>query len=281
MRTHGLTARIALAAAGLALGTTACADGGGEFSATPPFEETEHVKVWATTASAVAIYSNVHRDIAIFHGEQSYADEACPLVEDDGTTWTASGDCTDSEGQELAGKLTIERDGDDFTLGYDGFRGHRGTFSVRRVEPELHEFRAQLVFGGFTTVDYMGTVQGSYEGRTIWNGTGRVERDGFVPPNGVVQATTLAEIVDDQVCAGQPVAGSTTLTSGEHVAVITYDGETDCDEDESARLTVDDEDRGLVEGINCAVASPGAAGAPRWVAVLLLGACLMRRRRAA
>jgi hypothetical protein len=257
----------------------ACSDEGDEFTPRPPFEDTEEVKTWATTASAVAIYANVHQDIAVFHGEQSYPDASCPVVEDDGTTWTAHGGCTDSEDKEWKGALTIERDGDDFVLTYDGFEGHEGTFSVRQVEPELHEFEAKLVFGGFTTVDYKGTVQGGYAGRTIWNGSGSVERDGFFPPNGSVQATTLAEIVDNDVCAGQPVAGSTTLTSGDDVAVITYDGETDCDEEKNALLTVNDEDRGMIDGINCSVGAPRAAGG-KWAAfVTLCGAFAFVRRR--
>jgi hypothetical protein len=265
----------------LALAALACSDGGEEFTPPPPFEDTEDVKVWATTASAVAIYSNVYRDIAVFQGEQSYADAGCPAIEDDGSTWIATGDCIDSDDKEWQGKLTIERDGDDFVSTYDGFENHEGTFSVRQVEPGLHEFEAELVFGGFTTVDYKGTVQGGYEGRTIWNGSGSVERNGFVGPNGTVEATTLAEIVDNDVCAGEPLAGSTTLTSGDDVAVITYDGETDCDDEKNAQLTVNDEERGMIDGINCAIEAPGASRTSSWAFAVVLGACLALRRRAA
>ena len=258
----------------------ACGDSGGVFTPPPPFEDEEEVKVWATTASAVAVYSNVHQDIAVFQGQQTYADPSCPVLEDDGTTYSASGGCTDSEDKEWKGKLTIERDRDDFLLDYDGFDGHEGTFSVHQVEPALHEFEAKLVFGGFTTVDYIGSVQGGYDQRTIWNGSGTVERDGFLPPNGAVRTNTLNEIVDNEVCAGQPASGTTTLTSGEDEAVVTYDGESDCDENKNAKLSVNGEERGMIEGINCRAAAAGAPGGCGPSALLALcGALFMLRQR--
>jgi len=264
----------------LALMLAACGDGGEVFTPPPPFEDTEDVKVWATTASAVALYSNVNQDIAVFQGQQTYADSSCPVLEDDGSTYSATGGCTDSDDKEWKGKLTIERDGDDFLLDYDGFDGHQGTFSVHQVEPTLHEFEAKLIFGGFTTVDYIGSVQGGYDQRTIWNGNGTVERDGFLPPNGTVEANTLNEIVDNEVCAGQPASGTTTLRSGEDKAVIAYDGESDCDENKNAQLTVNGEDRGMVEGINCRASAAGAP-ASRGACALLAscGALFMLRKR--
>jgi hypothetical protein len=265
----------------LALALAACGADGEAFTPPPPFEDKERVKVWATTASAVAIYSHVHHDIAVFMGRQSYADAACPVIEDDGTTFSATGGCTDSADKEWKGKLTIERDSDDFLLVYDGFEGHEGSFSVHQVDPTLHEFEAKLVLGGFTSVDYVGSVQGSYDQRTIWNGNGTVERDGFLPPNGTIEAHTLNEIVDDDVCAGQPASGMTTLRSGEDEAVITYDGESDCDENKSAKLIVNDQERGMIEGVNCRAARAGAP-ASRGLATLL-GLCgaawRLRRRR--
>jgi hypothetical protein len=264
----------------LALTLAACGDGGEGFTPPPPFEDTEDVKVWATTASAVAIYSNVNQDIAVFHGQKTYADTSCPVLEDDGTTYSATGGCTDSDDKEWKGKLTIERDGDDFLLDYDGFEGHKGSFSVHQVEPALHEFEARLILGGFTTVDYIGSVQGGYDQRTIWNGNGTVERDGFLPPNGTVEANTLNEIVDNELCAGQPASGTTTLTSGQDKAVITYDGESDCDENKNARLTVNGEERGMIEGINCRAAAAGApASRGAFALMTLCGVLLMLRQR--
>lgn len=264
----------------LALTVLACGSSGDEFVPRPPFEALDDVKVWATTASAVAVYSNVHQDIAVFQGKQRYADSACPVVNNDAATWTAQGGCTDAEGKNWKGQLRIERDGDDFALSYTGFDEREGTFSVRRLEPELHEFEARLVIGGFTTIKYQGTVQGSYERRTLWNGAGTVERNGFLPPSGTIEAATLAEVVDDDACAGQPVSGKTTLTSGGDVAVITYDGETDCDDAKNAELTVNGQPRGPIGGISCSVGAPGATNECGWSALAcVLGVAAARASR--
>lgn len=265
----------------LVLLAAACGDDGDAFTPSPPFEDEEHVKVWATSASALAIYSNVHRDIAVFQGQQTYADASCPVLEDDGATYRVTGECTDSDDKQWKGKLTIERDGDDFVLDYDGFEGHQGSFAIYRIEPSLHEFEAKLMLGGFTSVDYRGSVQGGYDQRTIWNGNGTVERDGFLPPNGKVEASTLNQLVDDDVCAGQPVSGTTTLRAGEDEAVVTYDGESDCDENKSAQLAVNDESRGTIEGVSCRASGAAAGQASRGLATFLAlcGAGWMLRRR--
>lgn len=251
-----------------ALTLLAAACGDDKPAAPSPFEAKEHVQIWATTASALAVYANVHQDIAAFLGEEAFPDATCPSIRDEGATWTATGGCTDIDEKEWDGKLTITRDGEDFTLSYDSFDDQDGTFAVRQLAPELHQFDAQLVIGGFTTIDYLGSVQGRNNGRTVWSGEGTVERDGFLPPNGAVEAVTEAEVVDSAVCAGQPASGSTTLTAGKHVAVITYDGATDCDEKQRAKLTVNDEPKGLLEGVTCAVSSVGSKSASQWLAGL-------------
>lgn len=179
---------------------------------------------------------------------------------DDGTTLTIEGGCKDESDGPWTGKAVVERDGDDRSITLTDFNGDDGTFSLHLVEPSLREFEAHLVIGGVTTIDYAGSVQGDYDTRTSWNGSGHVVRDGFFPPNGAVDATTLNEVVDDAVCSGQPVSGSTALRSGDDVAIVEYDGENDCDADQNAELTVNGEARGLVEGVNCAVAAPGSAG---------------------
>jgi MYXO-CTERM domain-containing protein len=83
------------------------------------------------------------------------------------------------------------------------------------------------------------------------------------------------------VCAGQPASGSTTLTSGSDTAVITYDGESDCDDKQNAQLSVNGEDRGLIDGIDCSLRPGGARGGSSVagaVLLLALGALGVRRR---
>lgn len=241
-------------------------------AASPPFEKKTDVQVWATASSALGVYSNVHEFISVADGRHTYEDPTCPQVTDDGTTLTIEGGCNDESGGPWTGKAVIERDGDDRSIELSDFNGDDGTFSLHLVEPSLREFEAHLVIGGVTTIDYAGSVQGDYDTPTLWNGSGHVVRDGFLGPNGAVDATTLNEVVDDAVCSGQPVSGSTALRSGDDVAIVEYDGENACDADQNAKLTVNGEDQGLVEGVNCAVAAPGSPGKSAALTVFLWAA---------
>ncbi len=252
-----------------------------DFKPTPPFQQVADVRVWATAASAVGVYSNVYQVLAVADGHETFDDAQCPVVTDDGTTFTAVGDCTDSAKHDWTGQATVERDGDDRTLTLDDFNGDTGVVTQHWVEAGLHEFQATLELGSVTTIDYSGSVRGDYTGESVWNGSGQVKRHGVLPPNGEVHATTLDEIVADAVCSGQPSSGSTTLESGKDTAVITYDGETDCDDDQNAQLTVNGEDRGLIDGISCCVRACGATDGSRSGALALgivLGLGLFRRR---
>jgi hypothetical protein len=227
------------------------------FEASPPFDDVEHVKVWATSASAVAVYSHAYEVMGVADGALAFMDPACPETTDDGMTLTVSGGCTDANERAWEGQATVVRDGDERTLTFDGFEDKNGTVVVRRLE-EHTAFDAELVIGGVTKIRYSGTVAGDYTGPTLWNGSGRVARSGFVEPTGSVEATTVDELVDDDVCSGQPVSGSTTLAARGDTAVVTYDGVTDCDAEQNARVVVNGKDRGLVSGIACAVAAVGA-----------------------
>jgi len=254
-----------------------------EFKPAAPFAKEKDIQVWATNASAVAVYAHAYEPIGVSDGALSYPDPACPETSDDGTTFTIRGGCTDASGNEWSGQATVTRDGEDRLLTFDGFEDKDGVVRLTMLGPSLREFDASLTHGEVTTIDYVGTVEGDYTGRTVWNGEGRVEREGFLPPVGSVDATTVDEVVDNDVCAGQPVSGATTLRTRDHTAVIVYDGATDCDPEENARLTVNDEDRGLIGGILCTVNSVGARRAPS-IPVFLLAAAgiaarLRRRRR--
>ena len=62
------------------------------------------------------------------------------------------------------------------------------------------------------------------EGRSMWNGKGRIGNS----KSGIVHVETVDEIIDRDQCAFEPISGSTTITSGEHVAIITYNGGASC-----------------------------------------------------
>jgi hypothetical protein len=249
-----------------------------EFEEAPPFRHEEDVKIWATSSSALGVYVNGYEPIAIADGHQTFLDPVCPETSDDGTTLTITGGCTDQNDREWTGRATVVRDGGERTLTLDGFDDCDGTVVVRETGPSLNEFRADLAIGRVTFIEYDGIVEGGYTGRSTWNGSGRIERKGVLPPTGVVEATTADEVVDDEICSGQPVSGTTTLQSRGDTAVVTYDGATDCDDEQNARLSVNGDDRGLISGIHCATNAPGGRGrtgayAIAFALAALLGLC--------
>ncbi len=249
------------------------ADGGDNAAAASALDEEQNVRVWANSVSALAVYLLFHEELAVSYDQHTYPDTSCPAVDDDGTTLAISGDCTDAEGKRWVGSVTIERSGDgDRELSYSKF-GNSGSaddaitkdgiVSVRRVEDALHEFDVNLVHAGevTTTVEYEGSVEGGYTGPTVWNGSGTSLREGAVSPVGLVAANTVAQMVDGDVCSGQPASGQTTLSNDEHVVVVTYDGASDCDEAQAARYSVDGRDLGALPGIACTLSgAPGRAG---------------------
>jgi hypothetical protein len=280
------TLRIALCTT-IVLAVAACGDDKGEeFTPAPPFEDKGHVAAWANSASAVGIYFHVYQTMSAVDGNTSaFPDPECPVIEDDGTTWTATGDCVatnpdDDSTQEWAGTATVVRNGGDRSATFEDFDGKTGTFEAREVEAGRWELDVDLDVGGVTFIQYMGSVQGGYDQATLWNGSGSVKRDGFIAPNGEVEASTIDQVWDSDVCAGQAVSGRTILKSGEDTAVVTYDGETDCDEDDSAQLTVNDEDQGLVAGVTCSVRGRpgGKSGGPGAFGALLLGLASLAAR---
>src|SRR5215813_10494734 len=71
---------------------------------TPPFENKSDVSTWATSGSAVGVYANAYKPIAVADGKETYEDAACPATSDDGTTLTIAGDCVDDTGHNWKGK---------------------------------------------------------------------------------------------------------------------------------------------------------------------------------
>ncbi len=255
-----------------------------EFEPVSPFATDEDIQVWATNASAFAVYSHAYEAIGVADGALSFADPACPETSDDGTVLTITGGCTDANDEEWSGQATVTRDGGDHELVMDGYNGNDGTMLVRLVAPAMREFDADMLIGGVTAIEYTGTIGGDYMGPTLWNGSGTVERTGYFRPTGVVDAMTVDQLVDDDTCSGQPVSGTTTLHGRGDTAVITYDGATDCDPDQNARVSVNGKDRGLVAGINCSVANVGATASGvsghvfAFAAFAALAAFVRRRR---
>lgn len=244
----------------------------------PPFQFFDDVRVWATTASAVSVYSNAYEVLAVADGHLAFDDPRCPEVDDDGDTLTISGDCTDDSGRKWTGSAELTRDGTDVTVTFDDLNGVDGDFARQQVGEESYEFQAELTIGGVTEITYIGSVKGTYDSPTLWEGSGHFERHGAFAPHGAIDAVTENELVDDSLCVGQPASGHTTLSAAGDVAVITYDGASDCDEQKNAELSVNDVDQGLIDGISCSFRRGHTAGS---FAALALAVLMLGRRRAA
>lgn len=257
-----------------------------------PLYDEDDVVTWANTGSALAVWTNIDTPVAFAVGHSSFEDPVCPTTSDDGTTVTITGGCTDTAGKNWAGEVVIERvDGpNDLDLLLDGFgssegevAGVKGTAHVREIAADVFSFDVDIVReGGITTeIDYDGTVAGNYDMPTTWNGSGTLTRSGGLPPTGTVEMRTEDAVWDGAICGGQAASGTTSIDGDGHLVVVTYDGETDCDEDQAARWSVDGQDRGLVEGITCSFVPAGWRSGPGLAVgfVLLIAAGGRRRRR--
>jgi hypothetical protein len=257
---------------------------------TSSLEDPENVRVWANAASAYAVYGNVYQLFAVADGNQHFPDPRCPAVEDDGTTLTATGGCEATDGASWVGSAEVVRsaDGDRaLTLSDFGTKDDvtQGDAHLRVVADAITDFDVNLTRTGgiVTTIEYDGRVEGSYGTPTIWNGSGTVTRDGVVAPNGTVDVTTTDEVVDNDVCAGQPVSGNTTIhNEADETVVVTYDGAVDCDDEEAANFSLDGEPQGKITGIACSLGRGSAGGSgSAWLAlgVTLTFAGARARRR--
>ena len=269
--------RFALLAAAVAL--TGCA--------TTDFDDPEHVRTWATTASALSVYSRVHDPIAFADGESPFPDADCPMWTDDGVIATLEGGCVTDEGERYAGMVTIIRDIDGnrdaffsgWGKGRDGVDPATGEVHIRELAEDDHEFDIVLSIDALAplTIDYSGRVEGYYREATTWNGEGTVRRESFSPA-GLAHAVTVDQVRDGDVCGNQPASGQTTIEVDDQTLVVTYDGATDCDEGQAAAYSVNGVDRGWIDGIGCRTA-PGPGGSPAWLLLLVAAGLRLRVRR--
>lgn len=255
-----------------------------------PLAEPEDIRTWATTGSALAVYAHAHEPVGVALGELHFADANCPRVNDTDGVLGIEGGCRDTNGTHYEGRIEVTRIADrDLDLRFDdwgSFGGPdfatrtNGTFEVRQRGESLHDFSARIeIRGGMTTtIDYDGSVSGGYEGRTVWNGAGTVERDGLVDPTGRVRVETRDQVRDIDVCSNQPLSGQTRIDGGGEVALVSYDGESACDDDQAARLEVDGRARGMLTGVGCALSHGTSGNSAWWTPALLFFVRRLTRR---
>ncbi|MCI0573668.1 MAG: hypothetical protein L0Y66_23270 [Myxococcaceae bacterium] len=268
----------------------------------------EDVRAFAS-ASAPSIYitSNLPYSLLGLSGGGGTADPNCPKKTEEGNTTRLTGDCTDSNGVKWVGTLVEELEAagsDTGRITYDGF-GFQETVQCNGQSGQAQSvFRGKMSVSGTQTQktfeldlrmdvtgldaesctekttsaawEYRGTVEGDTlggGGRQTWSGSGRVGSS----EHGVVTVETKDEVLDPSVCDSEALSGTTTLVSGSHTAVLTYDGQTDCDNASTVQWSLDGQARGELSGVSCSAASGPAAAS--W-ALFSVGALALLRRRA-
>lgn len=234
-------------------------------------------------------------------------DPSCPTQTEEGDVVVLQGGCTDLQGLEWFGRATIpvgmmpsdvtEVNG---VVMYEDFgntapspcptatttvrQRSNGTFSLSSNE-EVASFDANLVVTTTgvlddceegerrTAIDYSGTVKVEGNGAQTWSGSGSVGSDAV----GRYDVRTDAEVINEEICPTEAVSGTTTVTAGEHVAVFTYDGATDCNPESTVTWTLDGVPQGELMYVRCS-ATPGHADTPVAL-VVALGVVLARGAR--
>jgi MYXO-CTERM domain-containing protein len=249
-----------------------------------PLAVDKNISRWANSGSSLGAFALVREPVAFAGGAGDYPDPACPVRAKDDTTATLLGDCTDSDGRAWTGSATVTRDGATLQVDLDEFGNDAlggalrasGVVTIEELGPDEHAFEVDVTTRGgiTTTVLYSGHVAGGYTGPTTWNGEGTVRMDGDFFDGGAITVKTVDQVRDDDRCAGEGLSGTTTMTSTEHEVVITYDGETNCDPDHSARWSRDGKDQGVIAGITCSTGGPAGLG----LVMVVLGGLIVRRR---
>lgn len=296
------------------LALTGCDGGGGDGESAREFIEslpeasivgTADVIAFAGMASAPNAFAAGAAPVALaqFAGENG----GCPNVSQSGNTVTITGGCTDTSGQTWSGTAvsgdTLIRY-DDFSIAsvdtcgaatfntlivFNGTMQPSGTgFDVDlRFDLDGYDEETCLAASGTVAWYYSGTsVQGTGETMT-WSGSGivgmqgvRVAGDGSLDAqvDGYVEAETVGEVLNGEVCPDEALSGTTTLISGATTVVVTYDGLSDCDVESTARWSLNGTDRGEISGIACSV-SRVESSPLGFVLAMLAGLGILLRRR--
>jgi len=280
----------------LALALTACTGGADLFAdyEAADLTDPDNVAELATSSSA----PNAYTLAVLFGASLENEDGDCPSRSETDGSVTYTGDCTDQDGDEWVGSATVNQTGEESgTITYDGLgrtsqedcdgggtvestQLFDGTVTIDAsggFEIEMSGTGTQVDEEACTAqeasfaIEYSGTQVEESDTVTRWSGEGRFATD----TTGLVEASTTDEIVDDEGCATEAESGTTTLVAGGHEAVITYDGATDCDPESTVTWTLDGEDQGELEGVECGT----SLGASAWTAGMALLLVLGFRRR--
>jgi hypothetical protein len=292
----------------------ACSDNGAAGGVLGPLHPAtiataDDMKHWTGTSAPAAYFGSL-TPLMLANVSVNGVPTTCPVKTTSGTTTTYTGDCTDTNGNTWIGKATQTGDmNSGGTIDYAGF-GYTGTNTCNG-----QMYATKLVFDGTIdqtltggtvgfTIDVSSASNGiddttcatlsgktgtSYAGSTVrsgpdtnndgqpdmqqWDGSGEIGNTLY----GKVSAKTTAEVIDSQTCSHESLSGTTEVTAGSHVAVITYDGATSCDQEQTVTWTLDGVDQGTLTGVACNAGRGGGGSA----LIVALAVVVARRRRRA
>jgi hypothetical protein len=257
---------------------------------------------WAQMASAPNAYAFGSAlvsaaDLAIQLGA------TCPTLTEESGTKTYEGGCSDGDDTWM-GRAVSSEGASGGSIVYEGFGSSSMQDCSGTMVPTTNVFDGSVSYSGNAVsrsgsfdvdvrsagqgvnettceatdvtlaVDYHGSIRGAGDAST-WGGSGRIGNSLQV----YVQVSTDDELIDDTICGDEAVSGTTTIRSGTHTIVITYDGMTDCDMESTVQWSFDGQPRGELSGVQCAVGRRGSPAGAGWalLAVALFLAC--RRQR--
>ncbi len=258
-------------------------------------------KAFRATAAGMMAFGTLH--IAEVSNAKEQAANGCPSLTDDGAVMTLTADgctvATDNpfqrhgvarahytmvDGRQEIHRVEFEEWGQEKQVDCAGTtRPSRSaiTGSVETTEGSMtlsmfrevigmeRERDGSCSVGGVTVIRYSLTTREDANGRDVWNGSGTIGGR-----NGRAEFRTVDEVTHRDTCAHEPLSGQTIVRAGGHEAVVTYDGETACDQPGSANWTLDGQDQGATEIARCAVGGDPAGFLPALIALLFV-----RRRR--
>jgi hypothetical protein len=278
--------------------------GGGGGSPIDDFGESEgtaeEMQFWADGASAAALFYQAYTPmfVAGFAGMEA----TCPVIVEGPNGTTYDGGCTDDDGNEwfghaeatgmegaTTGNVVYESFG--FTGDSDDCPGERSTTTwdgsmEMTVSGQTIDFTIGMEVTGegvdddcqplddAIAISYQGTMVQQGEDANVFSGSGEVGSRS----RGAVDAETDAEVVDSNICDSEALSGTTTIRASGHTAVITYDGQTDCEETSTVTWTYDGADQGELEGVSCRTGRGGRAGMVLVVLAVFLSVLRTRRR---
>ena len=89
------------------------------------------------------------------------------------------------------------------------------------------------------------------------------------------QAITEDELLNNTLCESEPISGTNTMTNGEDSMVYTFDRATDCDEEPTQMLSINDGESVEVDGVGCAVQSKSSTMVGM---IFAFGVMILRRK---